>query len=143
MDVRTGRSGGELDGFRVGYVPAGVGDLVTDFATEWDDVRFVSRVWERETGEGARVDLRVHVLRGGRLATLADLRAFLADYHERDADDPTLTEFRHGDSAGLIGPAEAFWLVEPGVAVDVVATPDAVDAEELAAVARTVSPVAG
>ncbi|WDZ84287.1 hypothetical protein [Micromonospora cathayae] len=137
------RSGGELDGFRVGYVPAGVGDLVTDFATEWDDVRFASRMWERETAEGASVDLRVHVLRGDRLATLADLGDFLAGYHERAADDPTLTEFRHGDLSGLIGATEAYWLVEPGVGVNVLAAPEAVDAQELAAVVQAVRPVAG
>ncbi|SCL18757.1 hypothetical protein GA0074692_0468 [Micromonospora pallida] len=138
-----GRLGGELDGFRIGYVPAGVGDLVTDFATEWDDVRFVSRVWERETAEGAWVDLRVHVLRGDRLATLADLRDFLAGYHERDADDPSLAEFHVGDAAGLIGPSEAFWLVAPGVGIDVIANPEAADSQELATVAQAILPLAG
>jgi hypothetical protein len=124
-------------------VPATVGDLVTDFATEWDEVRFASRMWERETVEGARVEMRVHVLRGRRLATLADLRDFLAGYHERDASDPTFTEFRSGDAAGLIGATEAFWLVAPGVGVNVIVAREAVDEQELAAVARSVLPVEG
>lgn len=136
-----GRSGGELDGFRIGYVPAGVGDLVTDFATEWDDVRFASRVWERETAEGARVDLRVHVLRGERLASLADLRDFLAEYHERDGSAPALIESRIGSAPGMVGPAEAFWLVAPGIGVNVIAAPEAADAEDVAAVADSVVPM--
>ncbi|MEV0329500.1 hypothetical protein AB0H63_24085 [Micromonospora echinospora] len=134
------RFGGELSGFRIGQVPAGVGDLVTDFATEWDDVRFASRVWERETAEGARVDLRVHVLRGDRLATLTDLRDFLAEYHERDAGW-ALTEFRAGELPGLVGATEAFWLVTPGVAVDVLIDAAVGGQPELVAVANAVTPI--
>ncbi|MFE0593555.1 hypothetical protein [Micromonospora echinospora] len=134
------RSGGELDGFRIGHVPDGVGDLVSDFATEWEDVRFASRVWERETAEGARVDLRVHVLRGERLATLVDLRDFLAGYHERPADDPTRNEFQHGDARGLIGATEAFWLVEPGVGVDVIVDAELADEAVLLSIVGNVRP---
>ncbi|GLY20539.1 hypothetical protein [Micromonospora sp. NBRC 101691] len=136
-----GRNGGELSGFRIGHVPAGVGDLVSDFATEWDDVRFASRVWERETAEGVRVDLRVHVLRGDRLATLADLRDFLAEYHERDPADAAFTEFRHGELPGLVGATEAFWLVTPGVAVDVLLDATVGGQPELLAVATGVDPL--
>ncbi|MEU4567332.1 hypothetical protein [Micromonospora sp. NPDC023956] len=135
-----GRFGGELDGFRIGHVPAGVGDLVSDFATESDDVRFTSRMWERETAEGARVDLRVHVLRGERLATLDDLRDFLAEYHERAPAGWGLTEFRPGGLPGLAGETEAFWLVTPGVGVDVLIDPAVGGQPELVAVANAVTP---
>lgn len=134
------RSGGELDGFRIGHVPAGVGELVSDFATKWDDVRFATRVWERETAEGARVDLRVHVLRGERLATLTDLRGFLAGYHERDPAEWALTEFQHGELTGLTSDTEAFWLVEPGVGVDVVLDAELADEPVLISIAGHVQP---
>jgi hypothetical protein len=120
------RDGGVLDGFRIGQVPAGVGDEVSDFATEWGDVRFASRVWERQVPDGHRVDLRVHVLRGDRLVDLTALRDFLGEYHERAAWH--LEEFPHGDSVGLHDGTQAFWLVEPGVAVNVLTLPEFGDA---------------
>ncbi|MGC4864349.1 hypothetical protein ACLQ3B_02805 [Micromonospora sp. DT53] len=106
------RDGGELDGFHIGYLPPDVGDLVSDFASEWEDVTVATRVWERQVEDGHRVDLRVHVLRGDRLGTLTELRDFLAEYHERDNADWALTDFQHGEDPGLIGAAEAFWLAE-------------------------------
>ncbi|MEV2241387.1 hypothetical protein [Micromonospora sp. NPDC049891] len=118
------RDGGVLDGFHIGQVPAGIGDEVSDFATEWDDVRFASRVWERQVPDGHRVDLRVHVLRGDRLVDLTALRNFLGEYHERDPAEWDLSEFQHGDSTGLSDDVQAFWLVEPGVAVNVLTTPE-------------------
>lgn len=130
--------GGELDGFRIEHLPQGVGGEVSDFASEWEDVRFATRVWERQVDDGYRVDLRVHVLRGERLTTLADLRDFLAEYHEHDPADRTLTEFRHGESDGLIGTSEAFWLVEPGVAIDVLVDPERFDAEALRVIAQSI-----
>ncbi|MDG4799684.1 hypothetical protein [Micromonospora sp. WMMD980] len=132
------RDGGELDGFHIGYLPPGIGDQVSDFATEWADVRFVTRVWERQVEDGYRVDLRVHVLRGERLADLGALREFLAEYHERDAATWQLADFTRPDGAGLIGDAEAFWLAEPGVAVDVLVDPEAVDAGVLRPIAESV-----
>lgn len=131
---------GELDGFVVGYVPAGIGTEVSDFATEWEDVRFHTRVWERQVAEGYRVDLRVHVLRGARLGTLDALRDFLAAYHERDAAGWQPAAFDNGGVPGLIGDGEAFWLVEPGVAVDVLADPELVPEAELRAVAAAIRP---
>ncbi|MEV0806732.1 hypothetical protein [Micromonospora sp. NPDC050200] len=116
----------ELDGFRIGYLPPGVGELISDFVTEWEDVRFTTRVWESPVDEGYRVDVRVHVLRGGRLGTLADVRDFLVEYDERPADW-ALTAFRHGDAEGLTDGSEAFWLVEPGVAVDLRVDPERFD----------------
>ncbi|MFG1800613.1 hypothetical protein ACGFI4_10645 [Micromonospora carbonacea] len=133
---------GDLGGFLIGYVPAGVDGEVSDFASEWEGVRFRTRVWERPVAEGWRVDLRVHVLRGGRLGTLGELRDFLADYHERDPATWPLTEFTEGGVTGLVGDGEAFRLVEPGVAVDVRADPEQVPEPELRAVAAGVRPAA-
>ncbi|GAA2706469.1 hypothetical protein GCM10010429_17300 [Micromonospora olivasterospora] len=130
----------ELDGFVIGYVPAGVGAEVSDFASEWEDVRFRTRVWERQVEEGYRVDMRVHVLRAGRLTTLEELRDFLAAYHERDADDWRLDGFDTGGVPGLAGDGEAFSLVGPGVAVDVLADPERVPEAELRAVAAAIRP---
>ncbi|WP_089157170.1 hypothetical protein [Micromonospora sp. NBS 11-29] len=119
-----GRDGGELDGFHIGYLPPGVGELVSDFASEWEDVSFATRVWERQVEDGYRVDLRVHVLRGERLTDLNEVREFLAEYHERDPATWDLADFTHPDGPGLTGAEEAFWLAVPGVAVTVLAAPD-------------------
>ncbi|WBB75377.1 hypothetical protein O7602_07640 [Micromonospora sp. WMMD1128] len=128
-------SGGELDGFHIGFLPPGIGEVGSDFASEWEDVSFATRVWERQVEDGYRVDLRVHVLRGERLTDLGAVRAFLADYHERDGGAWELADFAHPDGPGLIGAAEAFWLVEPGVAVDVLVDPEVVDAGALRSIA--------
>jgi hypothetical protein len=130
---------GLLDGFTIGYVPAGIGTEVSDFASEWEDVAFSTRVWERQVADGHRVDLRVHVLRGGGLGTLDELREFLAGYHERDPEHWRPTEFRVGDVTGLVAAGEAFRLVEPGVAIDVLADPELVPESELLAVAAQVT----
>ncbi|WP_124822496.1 hypothetical protein [Micromonospora ureilytica] len=136
------RDGGELDGFRIGYLPPDVGDLVSDFASEWEDVTFATRVWERQVEDGHRVDLRVHVLRGDRLATLAELRDFLAEYHERDPADWALSEFQHVEGPGMIGAFEAFWLAAPGVAVNVLTDPEGLTAGSLPAVAQEITATA-
>ncbi|MFV2101134.1 hypothetical protein [Micromonospora sp. LOL_024] len=132
------RDGGMLDGFHIGQVPNGVGDEVSDFASEWDDVCFASRVWERQLPEGYRADLRVHVLRGGRLTDLTALRDFLCEYHERDPAEWRLVEFQHGDGLGSTDGVQAFWLVEPGVAVTVLTVPEF--GESLLSTARSVRP---
>ncbi|WP_433529122.1 hypothetical protein ACQPYA_22740 [Micromonospora sp. CA-263727] len=134
------RDGGTLDGFHIGYLADGVGDEVSDFASEWDDVHFASRFWERQTPDGYRTDLRVHVLRGARLTDLDALRAFLVTYHERDPDEWQLVEFQHDGGPGLTDDAQAFWLAEPGVAVNVLADPEQVGREELLAVACAIVP---
>lgn len=138
-DESGARDGGELDGFRLGHVPDGVGTEVSDFASEWDEVTIAARVWERQVDEGYRVDLRVHVLRGDRLSDLAALHDFLADYHERDPAAWDMDDFPHPDGPGLIGGSEAFWLVEPGVAVDVLVDPERPDTQALRAVAAAVT----
>ncbi|MEU4780711.1 hypothetical protein [Micromonospora sp. NPDC023633] len=132
------RDGGVLDGFHIRQVPGDIGTEVSDFASEWDDVRFATRVWERQTDDGYRVDLRVHVMRGERLTDLATLRDFLTEYHERDPDDWPLTDFMHGDSAGLRDDSQAFWLAEPGVAVNVVVATGPADGGQLLATALAV-----
>ncbi|MER5455877.1 hypothetical protein ABT008_13940 [Micromonospora sp. NPDC002389] len=133
------RDGGTLDGFHIGHVSPGVGDEVSDFTSEWEDVRLTSRFWERPTVDGHQVDLRVHVLRGERLVDLDAVRDFLAEYHERDPAQWRLTEFAHEDGPGLTDDAQAFWLVEPGVAVTVLTTPEFTEA--LAATALAVRAV--
>ncbi|MEU2610882.1 hypothetical protein ABZ570_04720 [Micromonospora sp. NPDC007271] len=139
IDESVSGDGGELDGFRIGHVPDGVGREVTDFATEWDEVTVATRVWERQVDGGYRVDLRVHVLRGDRLNDLAALHDFLAEYHERDPAGWELADFAHPDGPGLISESEAFWLVGPGVAVDVLLDPERPDAQALRATATGVT----
>ncbi|MGN9775704.1 hypothetical protein ACTMS0_07985 [Micromonospora sp. H33] len=134
------RDGGVLDGFHIGHVPAGVGAEVSDFASEWEDVRVASRVWERQVPDGHRVDLRVHVLRGERLTDLAALRDFLAEYQERDPASWTPADFAHGTSPGAVADDQAFWLAEPGVAVTVLVDPERVDRGQLVATALAVRP---
>lgn len=129
------RDGEVLDRFHIGWVPDGTGDEVSDFATEWEDVRFATRVWERQTAEGHRVDLRVHVLRGERLTDLDALRTFLSGYHERDIAQWHLTDFPHYDGPGLLGEGQAFWLPAPGVAVNVLIDRERFDAATLQTVA--------
>ena len=133
------RDGGVLDGLHIGYLPQGAGDEVSDFVTEWEDVHFATRVWERQTADGYWADLRVHVLRGERLTDLDALRAFLAEYHERDSDAWQLTEFQHDDGPGLMNDAQAFWLPAPGVAVNVLVDPEQFDHEVLRAVALAIT----
>ncbi|GGM52395.1 hypothetical protein GCM10012275_24190 [Longimycelium tulufanense] len=138
----AGQRGGELDGFEVTHVPAGVGELVTDFPYEWGDVRFTQRAWERQVESGGhQVDLQVFVLRGQKLSSPVALRDFLADYHEHDPGRWQLADFRHDDGNGFIGDTEAFWLVEPGVAVEVRIAPNRFDADELSRTARGVRAV--
>ena len=57
--------------------------------------------------------------------TLAELRDFLAEYHERDPADWALSDFQHVEGPGLIGAVEAFWLFATGVAVNVLTGPEA------------------
>jgi hypothetical protein len=129
-----------LDGFAIGHVPRHAGTSVSDFAYEWEDVAFASRVWERATPDGGHVaDLTVIVLRGERLATPEALRAFLAGYHERDP--ASWTPFQVGRWPGFRSDNQVFWLVQPGVAVDVRANPDRVPPRELLSVATSIRPV--
>ncbi|WP_285758910.1 hypothetical protein [Nocardiopsis ansamitocini] len=132
---------GNLDGFTIGWVPAGVGTQVSDFSYEWEEVAFSSRVWEREldNGDGFQVDLTVAVLRGDRLVDQAALLAFLSEYHEQDPNTWDVAPFSHGDLLGGIAPDHAFWLVEPGLAVSVRLAPERFGADDLTATARGVT----
>jgi hypothetical protein len=136
------RDGGELDGFHIGHLPSSVGDLVSDFTSEWGDVTFATRVWERQVEDGHRVDLRVHVLRGDRLGALAKLRDLLAEYHERDPRAWVLTEFQHVEGPGFIGDTEVFWLADPGVAVNVLIDPNRFITDTLRAIAHGITATA-
>lgn len=110
----------ELAGFSVDHLPEGIGDQVTDFHTEWGGVAFASRVWERELPDGGySVDLKINILRGERLGDLPAVRAFLAEYHERDVQTWNLRPFSHGGAHGHRTDVLAFWLVEPGLVAEV------------------------
>ncbi|WP_051425502.1 hypothetical protein [Jiangella gansuensis] len=110
-----------LDGFRIRWLPPGLGPLVSDFEYEWDDVGFASRVWETGPDEDGAygVDLQVTVMRSATLTDTAALHAFLTEYHERDPGDWTPEPFQHPDGPGFRTGTELFWLAEPGVAVRV------------------------
>ncbi|RNL85536.1 hypothetical protein EFW17_08660 [Halostreptopolyspora alba] len=129
-----------MDGFVVGYVPHRAGDLVSDFATEWEGVGFKSRVWEHRTSEGGyRVDLKLNVLRGERLTSVEALRDFIADYEEKEPDwDPR--PFLNGPWHGYRTEGLAFWLVDDGVGVSVRLDPRRFDDRELTLTAHGVRP---
>jgi len=124
-----------VDGLHLSHLPAGTGTARFDTTYEWGGVTFTAHVWERAVDDGYHVDLQVIVLRGHALTDLTALRDFLARYHERDPAQWVLTGFRHDDGAGLIGEAEAFWLVEPGIAVEVRIAPERFDLADLQATA--------
>jgi hypothetical protein len=107
-----------VDGFRLGWLPAGLGTFVSDFTYEWDDVSFTSRVWETGSDDaGWRVDLQVTVMRGDVLSDPAAMHAYLARYHERDPETWARTPFDHLGDPGFRAETALFWLAEPGVAV--------------------------
>ncbi|THV32189.1 hypothetical protein [Glycomyces paridis] len=104
-----------LDGLSIGHLPDRLG-TASDFEFEWGEVKFVQRVWETEIEPGSwRVDLQVQVLRSDALADLVSLRAFLAEYHERDVDWAT----EPFGQDGFKTEREAARLLAPGLAVEV------------------------
>jgi hypothetical protein len=109
-----------LDGFVIEHLPGGIG-APTDFEYEWEDVSFHSRVWE--TGpdpDGAyKVDLTVKTMRGEKLSDLESLKAFLAEYEEKDPDTWELRPVKIGEYDGLVADGEVFYFVSPGVAAEV------------------------
>ncbi|MBB4930060.1 hypothetical protein F4561_000880 [Lipingzhangella halophila] len=130
-----------MDGFSVGYVPNGVGGLVSDYSTEWEGVAFESRVWEHRTSEGGyRVDLKLNVLRGERLTSVEALRAFITEYEEQDPDEWDLRPFQNGQWPGYRTEGLAFWLVDSGVGVSVRLDPRRFEDHELTLTARGVRP---
>ncbi|MFK4090054.1 hypothetical protein ACI2LF_38445 [Kribbella sp. NPDC020789] len=106
-----------VDGFVIEHLPAGIG-TPSDFEYEWEDVVFHSRVWE--TGpdpEGAfKVDLTVKTLRGAKLTDLEALKAFLAEYEEKDPAGWELRPVKIGPYDGLAAADEVFYFVSPGLA---------------------------
>lgn len=139
----TDPRGGELDGFSIGHLPAAIDEetSVSDFAYEWGDVAFASRVWERpRDGGGVEVVMQVLVLRGDALTDLDALRDFLAEYHERSPQEWELTPFDNGGVPALHGATEAFWTPGKGVAVEVRDAFGILGQEELLATARGIGP---
>lgn len=136
---------GWLDGFRIGWVPPGAGDLVTDFESEWEEVGFRTRVWETGPSEegGYRVDLQVAIMRSPTFTDPAAVRAFLINWLERDPDGWATQPYRHPDGTGFGDDDELFWLVEPGVAVRVSGNPESVDTRELRRTAFAVRALSG
>lgn len=131
-----------LDGFTLGYLPAGIGTLVSDFDYDWNDVAFRTRVWERgpDSQLGYRVDLRVKVLRSPRLVDGLALRAFLTEYHEQDPASWELAPWSGGGHHGFSAPDRVFFLARPGVAVEVDVDRERVDQAALHATAEAVAP---
>jgi hypothetical protein len=134
---------GSLDGFRLGHLPAGLGPMVSDFAYEWDDVSFRTRTWERgpDAAGGYHVDLLVGVLRSARLTDPQALRDFLAVYLERDPHQWKLDDYNREPYRGFAEPGRVFFMVRPGVAVQVAADEgEVVSQDELIATADGIEP---
>lgn len=106
----------ELDGFAISWLPPGLG-TASDFAYEWDDVQFHSRVWETgpDSSGGYHEDLAVDILRGDGLTSAPQLYRWLKDYEDRE--QWRFVPFTFRGRPGYLGADEAFWLVRPGVAV--------------------------
>lgn len=132
-----------LDGFVVGWVPQGIGPMVTDFEYEWEDVGFLSRVWESGPypDESYRVDLQVTVMRSPSFTDVAALREFLVGYLERDPAVWATEPFLHPDGLGFTDVGELFWLAEPGVAVRVFGGGEQIDFRDLTRTACAVRQV--
>lgn len=128
-----------VDRFTLTHLPPHLGANVSDFAYEYDGVRFASKVWESGSdATGYRVDLDVHVLRSDeRLPTTAALRSYLAEYLDRDPADWRLRRVDVRGHVGYLGGEDVFWLFGEGVAVWISADPS-VGREELLATARGV-----
>lgn len=136
---------GTLDGFTLGHLPDGLGPMVSDFDYEWDDVSFRTRVWERgpDPAGNYHVDLRAAVLRGDRLTDPEELRGFLAEYLERDPQQWELRRYDRDTYHGFAETGRVFFLVRPGVAVQVAAEEGSVvSQEELVATADGIEPAA-
>lgn len=139
-------AGSTLDGFTLGHLPDGLGPMVSDFDYEWDDVSFRTRVWEHgpDAERNYHVDLQAAVLRGDRLTDPAALRDFLADYLERDRKEWALQRYDRDAYHGFAEPGRVFFLVRPGVAVQVAADQGSVvNQDDLIATANGIEPVPG
>ena len=93
---------------------------------------------------GYRVDLLAAVLSGDRLSDPDALRDFLAEYLEQDPQQWALQRYDRGSYHGYTAPGRVFFLVRPGVAVQVAADEKSVvSRDELIATADGVEPVPG
>lgn len=141
-----GPKGGTVDGFTIGHVPAalarGAEVEASESSYEWGGAGFTARMWERALPSGGfRVELQVLVVRGEALSDLHEVRAFLSEYHGHPWAAGDLEEFDHGAATGYMGRLEAFWLHEPGVAVEVRDSAGVLGPEELLQTALGVKPV--
>lgn len=109
-----------LDGFVITHVPRGVGPLESEFAYEWGDVAFRSRVWESGSDEdGYRVDLTVQTMRGASLTDIEAVRTCLTEYLEQDPNEWELRRLKIGRYDAYRDDDRIFWWVSPGVAASV------------------------
>lgn len=128
-----------VDGFALTRLPAELGPRVSEQAYTWEEVDMRTKVWESRRPEGGyRVDLNTHVLRGRELRTGGQLREFLTRYLERDSDTWELDQVTVSGRPGLVGDADIFWLVRPGVAVWISVRADGFDRADLTSTARGV-----
>jgi hypothetical protein len=112
-------TGAVVDGVQFGYLPTGLGDS-TDFAYEYDDVAFASRVWESGSdATGWQVDLKVDVMRGVGLRTGQALHDWFVEYQDRPPAEVRYVRVRIHDHPGWACRDQVFWLVRPGLAVSV------------------------
>lgn len=128
-----------LDGFELRHLPAELGEP-SDFAYEFDDVRFTSRVWERSTAEGSAVDLTIVVMRGDVLSDVTAVHEFLAGYHEQDAATWGQDSFDANGQPGFRTDDRVVIAVEPGVAVSVSIDWSRFSDDDLTATALGVTP---
>jgi hypothetical protein len=131
-----------LDGFVTGWLPAGLGSLVSDFTYEWEDITHRSRVWEEGPDDSGayKVDLTIKVLRGEGLRDLSSLRDYLARYHEMDPVNWALEPFDQHAHRGYRSDDVAFWLEQPGVAIEVKLYDDALSERDLIRTSRAIHP---
>lgn len=125
-----------FDELSFGYLPDDLATDHSDFEFTWGDVNFVQRVWERETERGHRVQMQVALMSSDQLSDIESLISFLADYHEKSLEDWKLEEFTHPDGPGRSGDRRVFWLVSPGLAIQVRDPFAEVGEDELAQVGR-------
>jgi hypothetical protein len=133
----------EVDGFVLLYLPEGVGAAISGFAYEWEGVALRSRVWERELNGSFRLDLKVSVLRGANLGDRDAMRDFLVHYHEWDPQAWPWEEFEFPNGHGYAGRSVVFFLVEPGVAIEVYCPSGRFDDAELRRIAAGIAPSVG
>lgn len=126
-----------LDGVRVGHLPNGLGTS-SDFTYEYDEVAFVSRVWESQTTEGWQVDLSVDVLRSPRLTDGQTLHDWIIDYEDRPAGEADYVPTSVHHRPAWVNHDEIFWLLRPGLAMSVRLDTARWPHAELATIARSV-----